>query len=46
MKVNAKSKNVKISAEHEDYKWFSKEEINELYNQDLLSDASKIVFKK
>lgn len=46
MKVNAKSKNVKISTEHEDYKWFSKEEINELYNQDLLSDASKIVFKK
>ena len=41
MKVTADVDEVKISEEHDDYKWFTKEEIKELLEEDLLSKAAK-----
>ena len=40
MKVSSQSDEVKISAEHDDYKWFTAEELNELIDNELLSKAA------
>ena len=46
MKVTAKSDEVMISAEHDDYRWFTKEEVRELYKKGSLSKAAEKAFKK
>ena len=46
MKVSSKTDDVKISEEHEDYNWFSYEELKELIDNDLLSKAAVNSFKK
>ena len=48
MKVSAKSEeisNLKISFEHEDYKWLDSEEIKKFYNEDKLTSTTKKAFK-
>ena len=45
MKVTAKSDEVTISDEHDDYKWFTKEEVKELYEKGFLSKAALNAFK-
>ncbi len=40
MKVSSGTDEVKISAEHDDYKWFTHEELNELIDKKLLSKAA------
>lgn len=46
MKVTAEIDEVNISEEHDDFKWFAKEEIRELYENDLLSKAASNALKK
>ena len=46
MKVTAEIDEVNISEEHDDFKWFAKEEIKELYENDLLSKAASNALKK
>ncbi|WP_405305276.1 NUDIX domain-containing protein [Methanobrevibacter sp.] len=46
MKVTADVSEVQISEEHDEYKWFTKEEVRELYNNDLLSKAAKNALEK
>ncbi len=46
MKVTAEIDEVNISEEHDDFKWFAKEEIKELYKNDLLSKAASNALKK
>ena len=46
MKVTADSKNVVISEEHENYKWFSHDEIRQLIKDDLLTEPAKNAFCK
>ena len=46
MKVTSTSDEVKISPEHDDYKWFTKSEIKELLENDLLSRAASNSFKE
>lgn len=46
MKVTADVSEVQISEEHDEYKWFTKEEVQELYNNDLLSKAAKNALEK
>ena len=46
MKVTAQSDEVSISEEHDDYKWFTKEEVKELYQKGSLSKAALNAFKK
>lgn len=45
MKVSSKTDEVRISEEHDDYKWFSKEELKEVIDKDLLSKAAMNSFK-
>ena len=45
MKVSSSTDEVKISEEHDDYKWFSYEELKELIDNDLLSKAAVNSFK-
>ncbi|WP_296797763.1 NUDIX domain-containing protein [uncultured Methanobrevibacter sp.] len=40
MKVSSGTDEVKISAEHDDYKWFTHEELKELIDKKLLSKAA------
>ncbi|WP_407433121.1 NUDIX hydrolase [Methanobrevibacter sp.] len=40
MKVSSDSDEVKISAEHDDYRWFTPEELKELIDKKLLSKAA------
>ena len=40
MKVSSSSDEVEISAEHDDYKWFTHAELNELIDKKLLSKAA------
>ena len=46
MKVTAQIDEVKISDEHDDYCWFTKEEVKKLYNEGLLSKAASNALKK
>lgn len=46
MKVTADVDEISISSEHDDYNWFSKEEVQELFENDLLTKAAKNVFTK
>ena len=46
MMVSAKTDEVRISDEHDDYKWFSEEEVKELYKKGLLSKAASMALKK
>ncbi len=46
MKVSSKTDEVKISEEHDDYRWFSKEELKELIDNKLLSKAAMNSFKE
>ena len=46
MKVSTEIDEVNISEEHDDFKWFTKEEIKELYKNDLLSKAASNALKK
>lgn len=45
MKVTSTSDKVQISPEHDDYKWFTEEEVKELLENDLLSRAAANSFK-
>lgn len=46
MKVTSKSDDVKISEEHDEYGWFSKEEVCRLIDEDSLTKAAANAFKK
>ena len=46
MKVSSNSDEVKISAEHDDYRWFAPEELKELIDNELLSKAAMNSFKE
>ena len=46
MKVTAKIDEVMISDEHDDYGWFTKEEVKKLCNEGLLSKAASNALKK
>ena len=46
MKVTSKSDEVKISAEHDDYRWFTREELKELIDNELLSKAAMNSFRE
>lgn len=46
MKVSSTTDNVEISEEHDEYKWFSREELKELIDGEMLSKAAMISFKK
>lgn len=46
MKVNIKSGELKLSHEHEDYRWLKIDEIKGLYNENLLSSTVEKVLKK
>lgn len=46
MKVSSKTDEVKISEEHDDYKWFTKEELKEVIDKGLLSKAAMNSFKE
>ena len=46
MKVSSTTDEVKISEEHDDYKWFTKEELKELMDNEMLSKAAMNSFKK
>ena len=45
MKVTSTSDKVQISPEHDDYNWFTEEEVKELLENDLLSRAAANSFK-
>lgn len=46
MKVTCESDEVTISEEHDDFGWFSMEEINEMIDDDLLTPPAVSAFKK
>ncbi len=46
MKVTSSGDEVAISPEHDEYGWFTGEEVNELIEKDLLTKAAKNAFKK
>lgn len=46
MNVSVDSDEVNISEEHDDYRWFTKEEIKQLFDDGLLSKAAKTAFQK
>ncbi|MBR2557717.1 MAG: NUDIX domain-containing protein [Methanobrevibacter sp.] len=46
MKVTSSGDEVAISPEHDEYGWFTREEVNELIEKDLLTKAAKNAFKK
>lgn len=46
MKVTAESKDVVISDEHDEYKWFSKSEVKQLIEDEMLTKAAIRAFKK
>lgn len=46
MKVTSTSDEVKISAEHDDYGWFSIDEVNEMIADGLLTPPAANAFKK
>ena len=46
MKVTSDSDEVTISEEHDDYRWFSKNEVDELIEKKLLTKAAINAFKK
>ena len=46
MKVSSTTDNVEISEEHDEYKWFSREELKELIDCEMLSKAAMNSFKK
>ena len=45
MKVACKSDEVKISDEHDDYGWFSMDEVNQMIEDDLLTPPAVNAFK-
>lgn len=46
MKVTSRSDEVKISKEHDEYGWFSKDEVCRMIDENLLSKAAMNAFKK
>lgn len=46
MKVSADLDEISISKEHDDYRWFTKKEVKELFENDLLTKAAKNTLKK
>ena len=46
MKVTADSDEVTISEEHDEYGWFTKQEVDELIEKELLTKAAMNAFKK
>lgn len=46
MKVTANSDEVTISEEHDDYRWFTKQEVCQLIEKDLLTKAAAKAFDK
>ena len=46
MSVTVSSNDVKISSEHSDYGWFSKKEIDDMINNELLTIPAINAFKK
>ena len=46
MKVSSTTDNVEISEEHDEYKWFTREELGELIDGEMLSKAAMNSFKK
>ena len=46
MGVTCESDNVTISEEHDDYGWFSRDEIDEMISKDLLTPPAAEAFKK
>ncbi len=46
MNVSADSKEVIIGDEHEDYRWFSKEEVKEMIEEEVLTPAAINAFSK
>jgi 8-oxo-dGTP diphosphatase len=46
MKVTCESDEVKISKEHDDYGWFSHEEVMDMIEKDLLTPPAVNAFKK
>jgi 8-oxo-dGTP diphosphatase len=46
MKVSSNTDEVKISQEHDDYKWFTREELKEVIDNELLSKAAMNSFKE
>ena len=46
MKVSVDSDGVNISEEHDDYRWFTRDEIKQLFNDGLLSKAAKSAFRE
>ena len=46
MKVSSASDEVTISAEHDDYKWFTKDELKELIDNEMLSKAAMNSFRQ
>lgn len=46
MKVTSESDDVEISAEHDEYGWFAKEEVKELIDNDSLTKAACNALKK
>ena len=46
MKVSSTTDHVEISEEHDEYKWFTREELGELIDGEMLSKAAMNSFKK
>ncbi len=46
MKVTTESDEVTISSEHDDYGWFSEDELNRMIDDELLTKAAMNAFKK
>ncbi len=46
MKVSSASDEVTISAEHDEYKWFTKDELKELIDNEMLSKAAMNSFRQ
>ena len=46
MKVSSTTNHVEISEEHDEYKWFTREELKELIDGEMLSKAAMNSFKK
>ena len=46
MNVSVDGDVVNISEEHDDYRWFTKDEIKQLFDDGLLSKAAKSAFQK
>ena len=45
MKVTCENDEVKISKEHDDYGWFTMDEVNEMIEEDLLTPPAVNAFK-